>query len=338
MAVYTVNPLEDRRWAELLQRHDRASIFHTPGWLEALRRTYGYCPLVLSTSSPAHDLENGIVFCEVRSRLTGRRLVSLPFSDHCDPLVENDEVPQELTDYLVQQRSEKKCAYIEIWDGQASFESDRQFHLHTLDLIGDGVFDKMHKSSTQRKINRAKREGLGYEEGRSDTLIQTFYRLLLMTRRRHGLPPPPLDWFRNLRDCLGDQLKIRLASKDGKAIASIVTIQYKDSIMYKYGCSDAKYHSLGGMHLLLWRTIQEGTRDGLTSLDLGRSDIENAGLVTFKDRWGAACRTLTYLRCPGSQHPVTSRGLSVPLVRWLLRRTPTPVMGCAGQILYKHMA
>jgi lipid II:glycine glycyltransferase (peptidoglycan interpeptide bridge formation enzyme) len=158
-----------------------------------------------------------------------------------------------------------------------------------------------------------------------------------MTRRRHGLPPPPLDWFRNLRDCLGDQLKVRLASKEGITIAGILTIQYKNTLMYKYGGSDGKYHCLGGMHLLLWRTIQDGIRDGLVSLDLGRSDTDNVGLVTFKNRWGATCRPLTYLRYPSTQPSATSKVLKVPVVRWLLGRAPTQVLGRAGQILYKHM-
>jgi CelD/BcsL family acetyltransferase involved in cellulose biosynthesis len=341
--VYTINPLEDQRWAEYLQRHDQASVFHTTGWLEALRRTYGYSPLVLSTSSPGRDLENGLVFCQVHSRLTGHRLVSLPFSDHCEPLIQTDAERQELSDYLVRQRKKQNWTYIEIrpavtaWDGQASFQKDQQFYLHTLDLLGDRLFQKLHKSSTQRKIHRAEREGLRYEEGRSDALIQTFYRLLLMTRRRHGLPPPPPDWFHNLRDCLGHQLLIRVASKNDAPIASILTIQYKNSLTYKYGCSDASYHHLGGMHLLLWRAIQDAIREGLVALDLGRSDADNVGLVTFKNRWGATCRPLTYLRYPSTRRRATSEVLRAPIVRWLLGRTPPQVLGRAGQILYRHM-
>src|SRR5437879_9166625 len=86
--VYTINPLEDPRWAEFVQRHTRASVFHTPGWLEALRRTYGYEPVAYTTTPPGSELTNGVVLCRVYSRITGRRLVSLPFSDHCEPLVD----------------------------------------------------------------------------------------------------------------------------------------------------------------------------------------------------------------------------------------------------------
>src|SRR4030081_3521338 len=79
------NPVGDRHWSELLERHPAASVFHSPGWLHALRQTYGYEPFVVTTS-PGPTLENGLVVCRVKG-WTSRRLVSLPFSDHCDPLL-----------------------------------------------------------------------------------------------------------------------------------------------------------------------------------------------------------------------------------------------------------
>ena len=90
----------------------------------------------------------------------------------------------------------------------------------------------------QRKIKRAEREGLTYEEGQSDSLLAKFYQLLLFTRRRHGLPPQPVAWFRNLITCLGDKVKIRVASKDGCPVASMLTLRHKQVLVYKYGCSD----------------------------------------------------------------------------------------------------
>jgi hypothetical protein len=82
-ALYTFNPLEDSRWHEFVERQPRSSVFHTTGSLEALRRTYGYTPLEIATSTPDSSLANGWLFCSVDSWLTGRRWVSLPFSDHC---------------------------------------------------------------------------------------------------------------------------------------------------------------------------------------------------------------------------------------------------------------
>ena len=52
MTVYEIDPTRDERWDEFLQNHPDASIFHTRGWLEALRRTYGYQPVAFTLSPP----------------------------------------------------------------------------------------------------------------------------------------------------------------------------------------------------------------------------------------------------------------------------------------------
>src|SRR5580704_5105046 len=91
MSMYEIDPTRDERWERLLAAHPRASIFHTRGWLEALRQTYGYYPVAFTTSAPGLPLTNGIPFCMVNGLFGRRRLVSLPFSDHCAPLVEGPE-------------------------------------------------------------------------------------------------------------------------------------------------------------------------------------------------------------------------------------------------------
>ncbi len=96
MPVYLVDPLRDRRWPDFLRRHPGATVFHAPGWLLALQKTYGYEPVVFTTSRPGGELANGWAFCQVRSWLTGRRLVSLPFSDHCQPLEDSTDALQEM--------------------------------------------------------------------------------------------------------------------------------------------------------------------------------------------------------------------------------------------------
>ena len=80
--MFLANPICDPRWPEILKRHVRASVFHTPGWLEALRRTHGYEPVIYTTTPPGVELTNVVVLYRIHSRITGRRMVSLPFSDY----------------------------------------------------------------------------------------------------------------------------------------------------------------------------------------------------------------------------------------------------------------
>ncbi len=295
MTIYEIDPIRDERWDELLQNHPGASIFHTRGWLDALHRTYGYQPVAFTSSSPGEPLTNAIPFCRISSWLSGHRLVSLPFSDHCTPLMESSDQLIHLLRYLQGKLTSEKWSYIEVRppdvgvaDGTA-FDKSKTFFLHKLDLHPelDDIHKNFHKDCVQRKIQRAAREGLVYEEGGSESLLTKFYHLLLITRRRHGLPAQPADWFRNLIACLGEKAKIRVASKDGQPIASILTLRYKNVLVYKYGCSDHRFSNLGGMQFLFWNAIQEAKREQLSEFDIGRSDRDNPGLFAFKDRWGA---------------------------------------------------
>ena len=343
-------PLMDSRWEAFLQRHPLSSVFHTKAWLEALRRTYGYEAIAFTTSPSGATLSNAVVFCVVDSWLTGRRLVSLPFSDHCELLVDDPEDYNAIFSVLEQEVKQQKLQYVEVRPkrpvdiSSRLFRSECRYHHHQIDLYPDlkTLFDNCHKDSIQRKIRRAEREGLIYEEGRSEGFLLAFYRLWLLTRRRHLLPPQPKQWFRNLIDCFGTAAKIRVASKDGLPIAAILTLHHGNTLLYKYGCSDARYHNLGAMHLLLWRSIQEAKEANLGTFDLGRSDLDGAGLATFKSRWGASRTMLTYERwasSPKSRGRFTSleKDWKEMLARRAVSTLPDQLFCLVGELMYQHI-
>jgi len=291
-----------------------------------------------------------MVFCRVESWITGRRLVSLPFSDHCEPLLSDASEQQAFLCALEQTLHQDKLRYVEIRPVQplaapsSLCRSTESYCFHQLDLRPDlaTLFRNCHKSSTQRKIQRAERDGLICESGRSDALLGAFWKLLLITRRRHGIPPQPKSWFRNLIDCFGDALQIQVAFKDKQPVASILTLRHKDTLVYKYGCSDARFNSLGGTQLLFWRSIQEGKRDGLRVFDFGRSDWDNPGLIAFKDRWGSARSTLSYVRLFSSppSRMSGSRGAewAKRIAKSVAHRLPDRVLSAAGSVFYRHFA
>ncbi len=279
--VYELDPVRDPRWARFVARHPQASVFHSPKWLGALQSAYGYQPVAVSTDDSESELTNGLVYCAVSSWLTGGRLVSLPFSDHCEPLVESASDLEKILLFLERQVDEGKWKHIELRpmslapNGNTRLGKSSTYCFHRVDLSPslEQLLGHCHKDNIQRKLRRAGREGLKYEEGTSEDLLEKFYRLLLMTRRRHRLPPQPREWFRALIASFGTDLKIRVVSKGDVAVASILTLSHKKSIVYKYGCSDPAYNNMGGTVLLLWKTIEEAKAAGMQQLDLGRSDV-----------------------------------------------------------------
>jgi hypothetical protein len=342
-----IEPLKDRRWDDFLQRHARASIFHTKSWLQVLHRTYGYEPVAFTTTPNGKDLENAVVSCVVKSALVGPRLVSLPFSDHSDLLLDDQAELLNLLKLLEQGQTEGKWKSVEFrpldcgnqFADWANFRDGTNYVIHRLDLRPclDRLFQGLHKDSIRRKIQRANREGLEYEEGRSDSLLHEFYRLTMITRRRQALPPPPLAWFRNVIDCLGQRVKIRVARIGDHAIAAILTLFYKDILTYKYGCSDAKFHNLGAMPFLMWRAIEDAKRRGVSELDLGRSDVNNAGLITFKNRFGAKQSRVIYKKFPGGSAEGGQQDWQLKVAKRVFAAMPERMLVLAGKLLYPHI-
>ncbi|TMQ29277.1 MAG: hypothetical protein E6K65_09830 [Nitrospirae bacterium] len=88
--------------------------------------------------------------------------------------------------------------------------------------------------------------------------------------------------------------------------------------------------------MLFWRAIKDAKDAGMEELDLGRSDLDNAGLITFKERWSATPATLTTWRAPAvSASP--SGHLKVRLAKEVCARLPDSVLTLAGRFLYRHI-
>lgn len=341
--VYEIDPLSDIRWETFVNSHPKSSVFHSRPWLRALKATYGYTPVVFTTCSREDPLTNGLVFCRVDSWLTGNRLVAVPFADHCELLSSSSAELDRLVVYT-RQRGLRMGKSIEIRPlsyqpaGDNGFCTSASYRTHCLALDGNELelFKRLHKTSLQQRIRKAEREELKCEEGNSEGMLAKFYMLLLRTRRRHCIPPQPLSWFRALIRAFGDDLKIRVASKGDVPIASIITLSHKHSMVYKYGCSDARFHCSGGMALLLWKAIQEAVGYGMRELDMGRSDCDNIGLISFKERFGAVGRPLTYWTYPDNKNGVLHIG-DKSLTRSLARVSPDFALRMVGTLLYRHI-
>jgi CelD/BcsL family acetyltransferase involved in cellulose biosynthesis len=344
MPLYCLDPLIDRRWDELVETHPKSSVFHRKEWLKTLADTYGYKPLVVTSTAPGNPLSDGIAFCQVKSWITGHRLVSLPFSDHSEPLLSDSIRESELVDWLIAERQRRRLRYIEMrpidWSTPGSdFGEGSAFWIHHLDLTKPiaVLFQNLHKNSLQRRIRKAERENLEYERGCSDKLLDEFCTLLLITRRRHHLLPQPRTWFRNLAGNMRHSLDFHIARKDGRAIAALVTLRHRRTVVYKYGCSDEQYHYLAGMPFLFWKLIEQSHAQHAVELDFGRTDLDNEGLIRFKDQFGTVRRKLTYLRYPKNTKEASAIPSQLPFAGQVFSMLPGAISWRLGGMLYRHM-
>jgi CelD/BcsL family acetyltransferase involved in cellulose biosynthesis len=342
MIVRMIDPFTDPRWASLVQTHPDAGVFHHPAWLSVLKSVYEYSPFVVALEE-GRDLVGGVPFVPIRSLITGRRWVSLPFSDHCAPLFAADESAgrELIAEYLRSQIAEG-VPLVEIrWRLRqaGAVEENHDFVLHRLKLgrNPEEVFANFKKTQVQQPIQKAEREGVTIH--RCDTLEQFrhFYRLQLLTRRRLGVPAQPLKFFdmlcqKILQSGLGYAL---LALKGDAAIAGGVFFKYKEALTYKYAASDYRFRDLKGNDAVLWSAIRDACREGLRWVDLGRTEKENEGLRRFKSAWGGVEEPLEYTYLPGRPSKRGGGAFSAIGGR-IIRISPTAFCRLTGELLYRH--
>ena len=346
--MYRIDPTKDERWTSFVEKNPQASVFHTRAWLQSLQGTYGYEPVGFTDSPPGRELKNTIVFCQINSWLTGRRLVSLPFSDHCELLCGSAEEAKYLLRNLQAELKNRDCKYLELRPlddtksgilGELGFKAAATYLLHVLDLTPDldTIFRRFDKDSVRRRVDRANRAGLVEKIGTSDELLEDFYDLFVLTRARQRLPPIPAAWFRNLVKHLGPVLQIRLAYKEHVPISAIITLQFKDTVFYKYGCSNARFNKYGATPWIFWHSITAAKSAGATRFDFGRTEPDNPGLLAFKNNWVPQARRITYWKYPATSAFISLGGWKLKLAKRAFSCMPTSVLRMTGKMIYRHI-
>src|SRR5690242_18074603 len=116
----------DAQIQEFLTQHASDQFYFQPAWLEMIASLYGYTPIQLTTTKSNGQISGFLPLCYMHSPLTGRRLVSLPFSDYCPLLAENEASANELVDQAIVLARQKQVRYLELRTGLNEVLARRQ--------------------------------------------------------------------------------------------------------------------------------------------------------------------------------------------------------------------
>jgi lipid II:glycine glycyltransferase (peptidoglycan interpeptide bridge formation enzyme) len=192
---------------------------------------------------------------------------------------------------------------------------------------------RTHRQNIQTAINR----GVEVVWGNELDHLRRFYILQLETRRRHGIPAQPWSFFKQLSKSIFQQGLgfVLLAYNEGKCIAGIVFLHWKNNLVAKYSASLAEAMILRPNNLLFWQGIEWGCKNGFTVFDFGRTEKSNHGLCRYKRGWGAKETPLTYSTL--SQKTLDNNGeFSSKLIQTVIRKSPLWVCWLTGELLYRH--
>lgn len=338
-----LDPIADPQWLEFVEGNPTAEIFHHPRWLELLRDQYGY-ELEACCIANGNGIEAGIPIARVESRLTGRRLVSLPFSDICSPAHSggSDAGSLGLLGNALAAEAERSGLELTVrgpLPGAPGAVLEGGFFRHLLPLADDPaeVEARYSKSQVKRGIKKARRENLSWERRTDGAALDAFYALHVRTRQRLGVPTQPKRFIRRFERLFEDGLGfVGLILDDGKPIAAAVFLTCNGVITYKYGASDAASLGKRPNNLLFAEAIRWGCESGFQILDFGRTEAENEGLRAFKCSWGAVEVELPYTHFGSDEQHEPGSGRRDRMVGAVIRRSPPSVGRLVGAALYRH--
>jgi hypothetical protein len=343
MDLLIVNPLEIPNWDELILSRPDYSFFLSTAWARVLSEAYGYKPMYFSVFD-GDRLRALLPLMEVRSFLTGKRGVSLPFSDFCEPVLDEKAFFPELLEAVIECGKGRDWKYLEIRGGQSLLpetpESETYLE-HVLALMPDEkkAVDAF-RNSTWRNVEKAVRNGVKVEVLNSPQALKDFYRLHCESRKRHGFPPQPFTFFRKIQEhILSHGLGwVVLAYHDGQVVSGNVYFHFGKKALYKYGASDKRYQHLRAANLAMYRGIKWYGDHGYTNLSFGRTDLQDEGLEQFKRGWGTTSSLIKYYRYDFPRHTFLQGGsASKGVYTALFNKTPVWLLRAVGGALYRHM-
>lgn len=327
---------------EMPADHPLASLFTSSSWIEALRATYGFD---IRASALIEDGRAGsAILFSVIEDLRGRRVLSLPFCDYCDPLVDDPAVWRRLVAPLLELGAplRLRCLRNELPLADPRFARTGTALWHATDLTRpEAEMWAALEGQARQNVRKAERGGVTVRESDSLDDLRTFHRMHAHVRKsKYRLLAQPFRFFESLHAAFAPEgrLVVMLAEAGGVPIAGILFLIHGDTLYYKFNASLEL--ALRPNDLLAWSGMRLGRRRGLARLDFGLSDTAQPGLVRYKRKFATFEREIALLQWTpaGHRQPVADEAGRVlgRLTRLMTDpRVPDDLSLAAGDDLYR---
>lgn len=352
--IKIINPLTDTRWDTFVGNHPLGWVVHLSGWKKVIEQTFshikGHYLAIIDTETD--EIKAGLPVYEIRSWLTGKRLVSIPFATVSDLLSSNKNQSALLINEAIKLLNQLKYSHMEIRAlNSSSLVNHKQlienhdYKHHYLDLSAgkEAIWDHLHYKAIRYEINKANKNKLKLKIAETENDLHHFYNLYSLTRKRLGLPSQPYLFFERLYDTFSGShnITILLACLEDQAIAGHFLFKYNGRTSVEAtGINDA-YRKISPNHFLFWEGIKLACAEGYKIYDFGRTSIFNPSLMNFKKRWEtteADLYTFYYDR-GGKRLSMASResSLSYRLIRYMCNKSPGSIQPVLSRFCYRHL-
>jgi CelD/BcsL family acetyltransferase involved in cellulose biosynthesis len=343
--VIEVDPRTDRLWLTLVEQHE-CSVFASPGWLSVLSDSYGWQAQARVLVDAAGEPQAGVPFYRIVD-IIGERIVTLPFSDYCDPIVSDIDRWRRLVDPLLGENCPVaiRCVHndVPLLDERLSVTKRAKWHGFDLGRDIDAIWRGLDEAA-QRAIRKSERDGLEVRIASTPEDLRAFFEMHLGLRKyKYQMLAQPFRFFENIWRAFLEPGHgfLLLALFQGKAIGGVLFLIWKDTLYYKFNASAPSDLAHRPNDRLIWEGIELGKSRGCRHFDFGLSDWDQEGLLRYKRKFGSTEKTISFLRykphgAAAEQEKFGRDLLAGVTALFVDRAVPDPVTERAGQDLYRY--
>ena len=282
--------------ADAYYRHERVNdLFYAEPWLKVLQKTYGF----EFQMAVDRTTEQFIIFTVV-DNLAGKKVVSLPFCDYTviDPHATGAiaRLMQRLQEQYPSVPVLLKTTYGPDHPLASALGTPvRRAYYHCINTQTSPSFS----SSFKRGVKKARKSGVEVAFSTEKASLVTFYQLYHQLRtQKFSSIPQPYTFFEHIFDAFvaAGQGFLAEAKKDAEVIASIIVLQHRQTLYYKFGCSSLEALDYRPNNLLFDALVRYAVDQQCAYINLGLSGTGESyqGLVRFKESMGGERHDITY--------------------------------------------
>lgn len=282
------------RWDAFVAGCAGATFFHRSAWHGILADVFRHRPHYL-LAERAGRVSGVLPLAEVRSRLFGDALVSLPFCVYGGPAADDAATADALIDAAAQLAKSLRVPHLELRDRQTLRPAWPQQSLYVTFRKTLSPDPEANLAAIPRKQRAMVRKGIKHGlRSEIDPDPGRFFDLYADNMHRHGTPPLSRGYFRRLRDAFGADCEVlTVVDPKGRAVSSVLSFYFRDEVLPYYAgdCADAR--DLAANDFKYWELMRRACERGLRVFDYGRSK-RDTGSFAFKHNWGFEATPLAY--------------------------------------------
>ena len=336
------------RWNQYVHAHPQATAYHNFAWVESVEQAYGH-PNVSLIALDGDKVVGVLPIVKMQRPLSGYFLCSLPFCDIGHAVADNEQITITLLEQLQRLKSSSNAKHIEYRDTAPliAAQTNKTDELHgrkvrmllplpeTSEQLMSGF-----KSKLRSQIHRAEKNGLTYQTGNSQELLNAFYQVFIHNMRKLGSPVHSKAWYEALRKNYHNDLLISVVYTETTPIGAGIVLRNGDKACIPWASTLAEYNHLAPNMLMYWSLLKEVTDSGAKEFDFGRSTY-GEGTFRFKQQWGAQPLPLNW-SLPGQQQDPAEAPSSPSRLRSVVEQLwshlPIAVTAMIGPRIRKHIS